>query len=110
MNIRRPVRTRELSAAARRTSRASTRCGAIAARSMADRSCSASSARPTPCTRRWWRGSTRTAEVGREALAYMGTYGAAGLGRMAQGSAGESWMSGGRSRLADGAVDAYVNI
>ena len=73
MNIRRPVRARALSAAAHRPmSRASTRCGPIAARVTAGRSCSASSAPPTPCMRRWSRGfNTYGIKVGREARGYM---------------------------------------
>ena len=55
------ARARALRRRAGRTSRASRRCGATAARAMAARSCSANSAPPTRCMRRWSRGCTPTA-------------------------------------------------
>ena len=56
MNLRRPIRERVLSEARARMSRASNKCGATAARVMADRFSSARSAPPTRCMPRWWRG------------------------------------------------------
>ena len=67
-------KTRELSPTRRRpTSRASKRCGPIAARvsAMAGRSCSAHSAQPTPCMRRWWRVFTPTTSRSARRARYM---------------------------------------